>query len=119
MPPKKAVKQPVRQLARDRNQPSRRRPGGAATVDRAAGPPAADTIPLTDASAPRAMPAAPAQPAPARQVPQARRPLAAPAAGSSLRALRGRVAQQIQTMDLHEEMAWIRSDIGRLAVLAA
>jgi type II secretory pathway component PulF len=53
-------------------------------------------------------------------VPAARRTAAAAAApaGSSLRAMRGRVAQQIQGMDLRDEMAWIRSDIGRLTVLA-
>ncbi len=135
MPPKKVVKQPVRQLTKTAA-PVRRRPAGAAgtidlTEDQLDAAPAADEMveaPATRALAPAAAAVArPAPPArttvpPARAVPPARRTTvagAAGAAGSSLRTMRGRVAQQIQGMDLREEMAWIRSDIGRLTILAA
>jgi hypothetical protein len=131
MPPKKAVKQPARQLTKTAT-PVRRRPAGAAgtldlTEDQLGAAPAADelveagaTRTLAPAAATPARPAAPARAVPpARPIPAARRTTtAASVAGSSLRTMRGRVAQQIQGMDLREEMAWIRSDIGRLTVLA-
>ena len=130
MPPKKAVKQPSRQLTKTAP-PARRRvagtagtldlaetePGGAPAADELAAAPAARPVPAprpTPAAAPRAVPAT-------RPVPAARRtpaPTSASAA-SGLRAMRGRVAQQIQGMDLRDEMAWIRSDVARLTVLAA
>jgi hypothetical protein len=126
MPPKKVVKQPVRQLTKTAA-PVRRRPAGAAgtldlSEDQLGADPATELVetPATRTLAPAA--AAPARTVPpARAVPPARRTAATAAsvAGSSLRTMRGRVAQQIQGMDLREEMAWIRSDIGRLTVLAA
>lgn len=125
MPPKKAVKQPARQLTRTAPPARRRATGPAETVglteEQLGDAPAADVLP--EAPRPRAMPPAPpptrAAP-PARGVPPARRTVPATSvAGSNLRAMRGRVAQQIQGMDLRDEMAWIRSDIGRLTVLAA
>ncbi len=125
MPPKKVVKQPVRQLTKTAA-PVRRRPTGAAgtldlSEDQLGAAPAAGELvetPATRTLAPAAATPARAVP-PARPIPAARRTVpAAGVAGSSLRTMRGRVAQQIQGMDLREEMAWIRSDIGRLTVLA-
>src|SRR5690349_18897633 len=124
MPPKKAVKQPVRQLTKPTATPARRRPAGTATVD--LGTPDAPVLPAdggtVDPAATRNLPPVPppaARPMPGRPAaaPMPRRQPVAPAA-SGLRALRGRVAQQVQTMDLREEMAWIRSDIVRLSILA-
>jgi hypothetical protein len=133
MPPKKAVKQPARQLTTTTSPARRRATGAAGTLDLTETQPEdVSAAGLPDETAPRTLP--PAAPAPsravpsarpvppARGVPPARRTAAATAAAgtnaSGLRAMRGRVAQQIQGMDLREEMAWIRSDIGRLTVLA-
>src|SRR4051812_14369207 len=105
MPPKKAVRQPGRPIAKPRDAQMRRPTGP--VVDSALAPDtlgAARDAPATSTlvAPPPARPAAaPRGALPARRLPQA------PAAGSSLRNLRGRVAQQLQVMDLREEMAWI------------
>ena len=125
MPPKKAVKQPSRQLTKTAPPARRRVAGTAGTLDLAetepGTAPAADELAVA-APAPRPTPPAAPRAVPAtRPVPAARRtpaPTSASAA-SGLRAMRGRVAQQIQGMDLRDEMAWIRSDVARLTVLAA
>jgi hypothetical protein len=128
MPPKKATRQPARQQTKPRAAQTRRPTGpgvptqvltdgtlpaeelgaeNGATNGTLVAPPPARTTP------PRAAAAAPPR---AAAVPPRRTPAAG--VGSGIRAMRGRVAQQLQVMDLREEMAWIRSDITHLTVLS-
>src|SRR5690349_24500905 len=77
----------------------------------------AGTSVATRPTAPAAVrPAAPAAPRPTAAP---RRPGTAPSVPSAVRGARGRIAAQIQEMDLQHEMEFINADIRRLLILAA
>lgn len=132
MPAKKAGKP---QLTKSR--PPARAPGTITSADLGSettplSPMTADlagtiSLPPVPAPPPRRVPTATAASRPGVIMPPARPNVAAPIgrrpnlppAGSSIRTQRGRMAQQIQVMDITDEMSWIRSDIARLTIFAA
>ena len=122
MPPKKAVRQPARQQTKPRAAQARRpAPAGVATQVLPDGTPAADELAAENGTAGSSTLVV--RPVPRTTTPRAAaavppRRTQVPGVGSSIRAMRGRVAQQLQVMDLREEMAWIRSDISHLVILS-
>ncbi len=82
--------------------------------------PASDgAVPAVAAAVPRTTAPRPAVPRPTTTTTLNRRPPTATTTTTAVRTARGRIAAQMQEMNLTDEMAFIRSDIRRLLLLAA
>jgi hypothetical protein len=118
---------PVRQNAKYREQQLRKRAAAAprgGTAPAELSTPETDTIRLDNppgngTSTVRFAPGANGTATATRPAPAAPRRPAAMAVPSAVRTARGRIATQMQQMNLEDEMAFVRSDIRRLLILAA